>query len=461
MTRNQIILGAYYPGVNHDTVWSDPASGSHIDFASFAHWARTAERGKLDLLFLAEGLRLRDRGGKIFDQDVVGRPDTFTVLASLAAITSHIGLAGTINSTYNEPYELARKFATLDLLSGGRAAWNVVTSSDADTGENFRRGGFLAHHQRYSRAGETLEAVRRLWDSWGSDAIVADKDSARFLRDGDVGAFAFSGEQFDVAGRFTTPRSPQGHPVILQAGESPSGRDFAAAHSDAIFSRYQKFDEAKAFYDDVKSRVAKAGRNPEEVKILPSAAVVLGDTLAEARERHAEIHHRQVDPQTAIVLAEMVWNRDLSSVDPDGPVPDLEPTPDAPKWIRGRAPLTQDPRATAAAWRELGRERDLSLREVVKHVFDRAVFVGTPESVADEIDRYVRDGATDGFIVGSHVSPSGLDEFVDRVVPRLVDRGVFRSEYTGSTLRDNLGLAPPSRFGEPGHRFGHDSSVAS
>ncbi|MBW0105640.1 NtaA/DmoA family FMN-dependent monooxygenase [Pseudonocardia sp. KRD291] len=458
MTRKQIILGAYFPGVNHDTVWSDPASGSHIDFASFAHWARTAERGKLDLLFLAEGLRLRDRGGEIFDQDVVGRPDTFTVLASLAAVTSHIGLAGTINSTYNEPYELARKFATLDLLSGGRAAWNVVTSSDADTGENFRRGGFLGHHQRYSRAGETLEVVRRLWDSWGSDAIVADKESAQFLRDGDVGEFAFSGEQFDVSGRFTTPRSPQGHPVILQAGESPAGRDFAAAHSDAIFSRYQRFDEAKTFYDDVKARVAKAGRNPDEVKILPSAAVVLGDTLAEARERHAEIHHRQVDPWTAIVLAEMVWNRDLSHLDPDGPVPDLDPTPDAPKWIRGRAPLTQDAHATAAAWRELGREQNLSLREVVKHVFDRAVFVGTPETVADEIDRYVRDGATDGFIVGSHVSPSGLDEFVDEVVPRLVDRGVFRSEYTGATLRDNLGLAPPSRFGE---RRPIDSSVAS
>ena len=147
----QIILGAYFPGVNHDTVWSDPASGSHIDFESYAHWAETAERGKLDLLFLAEGLRLRTRGGQVFDQDVVGRPDTFTVLSSLAAITEHIGLAGTINSTFNEPYELARKFATLDLLSGGRAAWNVVTSFDADTGENFRRGGFLHRSQRYER----------------------------------------------------------------------------------------------------------------------------------------------------------------------------------------------------------------------------------------------------------------------------------------------------------------------
>jgi FMN-dependent oxidoreductase (nitrilotriacetate monooxygenase family) len=459
MSRKQIVLGAYFPGVNHDTVWSDPASGSHIDFASFEHWARTAERGKLDLLFLAEGLRLRSRGDAIFDQDVVGRPDTFTVLASLAAVTSHVGLAGTINSTFNEPYELARKFATLDVLSGGRAAWNVVTSSDADTGENFRRGGYLGHHQRYERAGETLAAVRALWDSWGSDAIVADPAAGRFLRDGHVGDFAVHGNQFDIAGRFTVPRSPQGHPVILQAGESPAGRDFAAAGADAIFSRYQKFDEARAFYDDVKARVAKAGRDPDEVRILPSAAVVLGDTEAEARERHAVIHDRQVDPKTAIVLAEMIWNRDLSSYDPDDPVPDIEPTPEAPKWIRGRAPLTQDAHATAKAWREIGEAGNLSLREVAKQVFDRAVFVGTPTHVADEIDRYVQADACDGFILGSHVSPSGLDEVVDRVVPILAERGVFRSEYDDGTLRENLGLAPPSRFGEP-VRPGHQGSSA-
>ena len=447
--RKQIVLGAYFPGVNHDTVWSDPASGSHIAWESFEHWARTAERGKLDLLFLAEGLRLRTRGGEVFDQDVVGRPDTFTVLAALAAVTGHIGLAGTINSTFNEPYELARKFATLDILSGGRAAWNVVTSSDAPTGENFRRGAYLGHHQRYERAGETLAAVRALWDSWGSDAVVADPASGTFLRDGHVGDFAVAGNQFDIAGRFTTPHSPQGHPVVLQAGESPAGRDFAAASADAIFSRYQKFDEARAFYDDVKARVRKAGRDPDEVRILPSAGVVLGDTDAEARERHEHIHDRQVDPWTSIVLAEMVWNRDLSGYDPDGPLPDVEPTPEAPTWIEGRAPLTQDAHATVAAWRELAQAHGYSLRETVKHVFDRAVFVGTPEHVADEIDRYVQNDASDGFILGSHVSPSGLDEVVEEVVPILQERGVFRTGYTpGATLRENLGLADPSRFGE-------------
>jgi len=438
----QIILGAYFPGVNHDTVWSDPASGSHIDFDSFVHWARTAERGTLDLLFLAEGLRLRDRGGEIFDQDVVGRPDTFTVLASLAAATSRIGLAGTINTTFNEPYELARQFATLDHLSGGRAAWNVVTSSDADTGENFRRGGYLDHSQRYERAGETLAAVRALWDSWDADAVLADKTSGRFLREAGAGDFAFEGSQFDIAGRFTTPRSPQGHPVILQAGESPAGRDFAAASADAIFSRYRTFYQARDFYQDVKARVVKAGRDPGEVKILPSASVVLGDTPAEARERHAHIQDRQFDPYTVIVLAEMVWNRDLSGVDPEGPVPDVAPTPEAPKWIRGRAPLTQDAHTTVRQWRELAELDNLNLRQVVTKVFDRAVFVGTPAQVAGEIDHFVQQDACDGFILGSHVSPSGLDEVVDRVVPLLRDRGSFRREYTGTTLREHLGLRP-------------------
>ena len=235
------------------------------------------------------------------------------------------------------------------------------------------------------------------------------------------------------------------------AGESPAGRDFAASRSDAIFSRYQKFDEARAFYDDVKARVAKFGRDPDEVKILPSASVVLGATEADARDRHRDIRSRQVDPFTAIVLTEMVWNRDLSQVDPDGPVPDVDPTPEAPKWIRGRAPLTQDGHATAAAWRDLGRRHAWSLREVVTHVFDRAVFVGTPDRVAAEIDRYVQEGAVDGFILGSHVSPSGLDEVVDRVVPLLRERGALRTEYTGSTLRENLGLAPAHLLGEP-HR---------
>lgn len=216
--RKQVILGAYLGGVNHHTAWWDPQAGSQIEFDSFEHTARTAERGKFDFFFLAEGLALRERAGQIFDQDIIGRPDTFTVLASLAAVTEHLGLAGTINATFNEPYELARQFATLDQLSGGRAAWNVVTSFDAFTGQNFRRGGYLDRAQRYERAEETVALVRQLWDSWRSDDIVADKASGRFLARPDAGEFAFHGSHFDVNGRFTVPRSPQGRRLFCRPG---------------------------------------------------------------------------------------------------------------------------------------------------------------------------------------------------------------------------------------------------
>src|SRR5246500_545946 len=215
MTK-QIHLAAHFPGVNNTTVWSDPAAGSHIEFDSFRRFAQTAERGKFDFMFLAEGLRLREQNGQIYDLDVVGRPDTFTVLAALAAVTEHLGLTGTINSTFNEPDEVARQFASLDPLSGGRAAWNVVTSWDAFTGENFRRGGFLPQTDRYARAEQFMRATWALFDSWRGDEIVADKESGVFINDPRAGAFDHHVPQFDITGQFTVPRSPQGRPVIFQ-----------------------------------------------------------------------------------------------------------------------------------------------------------------------------------------------------------------------------------------------------
>ena len=249
----QIHLAAHFPGVNNTTVWSDPRSGSHIEFSSFAHLARTAERAKFDFLFLAEGLRLREQNGVIYDLDVVGRPDTFTVLAALAAVTDRLGLAGTINSTFNEPYEVARQFASLDHLSGGRAAWNVVTSWDAFTGENFRRGGFLPQDDRYSRARAFLETAWELFDSWHGGEIIADKETGQFLADPTAGRVrADRIEHFDIRGQFNVPRSPQGRPVIFQAGDSDDGREFAASSADAIFSRHGTLEDGQAFYQDVK-----------------------------------------------------------------------------------------------------------------------------------------------------------------------------------------------------------------
>jgi FMN-dependent oxidoreductase (nitrilotriacetate monooxygenase family) len=440
----QIHLAAHFPGVNNTTVWSDPAAGSHIEFSSFARFAQTAERGKFDFLFLAEGLRLREQNGRIYDLDVVGRPDTFTVLAALAAVTDRLGLTGTINSTFNEPYEVARQFASLDHLSGGRAAWNVVTSWDAFTGENFRRGGFLAEDQRYERAQTFLQTAQELFDSWSGDEIVADKDAGVFLSTPHAGAFAHKDAHFDIHGRFNVPRSPQGRPVIFQAGDSDQGRDFAARQADAIFSRHSTLVAGQAFYEDVKGRLSRYGRHRDELLMLPAATFVIGDTDDEAEELAHEIRLAQVSPQTAIKFLEQLWNRDLSDHDPDGPLPTVDPVVGENTISRGRASVRmfKDSIAIANEWRAKAEAENLSTRELIVEVTGRQSFVGSADTIATTINDLVQADASDGFILVPHITPGGLDPFVDHVVPLLQERGVFRTEYTGTTLRDHLGLGP-------------------
>ena len=444
--RKQIHLAAHFPGVNNTTVWSDPRSGSHIQFDSFRRFAQIAERAKFDFIFLAEGLRLREQNGKIYDLDVVGRPDTFGILTALAAVTDHIGLTGTINSTFNEPYDVAREFATLDHLSNGRAAWNVVTSWDAFTGENFRRGGYLAQDQRYERAQRFLRATGELFDSWTGDEVVADKATGEFLAHGHPGEFAVRDNHFDIAGNFNVPRSPQGRPVIFQAGDSDAGREFAAESADAIFTRHGTLEAGQAFYADIKGRLAKFGRRHEELLVLPAATFILGDTDAQAQEYAADVRRQQVSGQTAIKFAEQLWNRDLSAYDPDGPLPKVDPLVGENTIAKGRASvrMNADPIAVANQWRALAAEKGLSLRDVVVEKTARQNFIGTPETVAATIDDYVQADASDGFILVPHITPDGLAEFADKVVPLLQERGVFRTDYTGSTLRNHLGLATPS-----------------
>ncbi|RDI35006.1 NtaA/DmoA family FMN-dependent monooxygenase [Lentzea flaviverrucosa] len=422
MTK-QIHLAAHFPGVNNTTVWSDPQAGSHIEFESFVHLARTAERAKFDFFFLAEGLRLREQGGEIYDLDVVGRPDTFTVLAALAAVTDRLGLAGTINSTFNEPYEVARQFASLDHLSDGRAAWNVVTSWDAFTGENFRRGGFLAQEDRYTRAESFLRTAWKLFDTG-------------------VGPFEHADQHFDISGTFGVPRSPQGRPVILQAGDSEEGREFAAATADAIFSRHGTLEAGQEFYRDVKGRLAKYGRTHDQLVVLPAATFILGDTDADAQEKAAVVRRQQVSGATAIRFLEQVWNRDLSGYDPDGPLPDVEPLTGENTIAKGRASVRifKDPTQTVREWREKAAAKNLSIRDLVIDVSARQTFIGSADSVATQIDDLVQQDAADGFILVPHVTPGGLDEFADTVVPLLQERGVFRSDYSGPTLRDHLGV---------------------
>ncbi|MGW4628319.1 NtaA/DmoA family FMN-dependent monooxygenase [Streptomyces rubiginosohelvolus] len=420
-------LAAHFPGVNNTTVWADPRSRSQIDFSSFEQLARTAERGKFDFFFLAEGLRLREHNGRIHDLDVVGRPESLTVLNALAAVTERLGLAATVNATFNEPYELARRIATLDHLSGGRAAWNVVTSSDAFTGENFRRGGYLDRADRYTRAAEFVATARELWDSWTPDGVSR--------------PFAHEGPQFTISGEFTVPRSPQGHPVVIQAGDSSEGREFAASAADIIFTRHGTLEAGREFYADVKGRLAAYGREADSLKIMPGVTVVVGDNDAEAQEKAAEIRRQQVSPQNAILAAEQIWGTDLSAYDPDGPLPDIDPVPDS-GITRGRV-LHGDPFAVAARWRALAEAKGLSLRGTVIETTTRQSFIGSPGTVAAELTAFVDQRAADGFILVPHLTPGGLDDVVDRVVPLLQESGAFRSEYTGSTLRSHLGLPEP------------------
>lgn len=313
-----------------------------------------------------------------------------------------------------------------------------MTSSDAFTGENFRRGGFLKPDQRYERAAEILEVAKKLWDSWSDDAVLADRRSGVFVADSSIGWVAHLSDQFDVRGRFSVPRSPQGYPVLLQSGDSDAGREFGAATADAIFSRHGTLESGQAFFQDLKGRMPRHGRHPDDLKILPAATFVLGDTLADAEERADHVRRQQVGGQTAIAFLEQVWGRDLSAYDPDGPLPDIDPDPEGVSITRGRVRHEKDTVALGKQWRELAESRNLSIRELIIETTARQSFIGTPSQVAEQIDDYVQSDASDGFILVPHLTPGGLDDFVDKVIPELQNRGSYRTAYTGETLRDNL-----------------------
>jgi FMN-dependent oxidoreductase (nitrilotriacetate monooxygenase family) len=423
----QIHLAAHFPGVNNTTVWSDPDAGSHIDFSSFEHLARTAERAKFDFFFLAEGLRMREHAGRLHELDVAGRPDSLAILASLAAVTERIGLMATITTTYHEPYELARQLGTLDHLSDGRAGWNLVTSSDPFTGANFRRGGYLPYDKRYERGEQFVEAVQLLWDAWAQNGS----------------RFAYDGGQVRIAGEFPLPPLPQGRPAMIQAGDSDAGREFAAAHADGIFTRHGRLEDGVRFSADVKGRLARYGRTPHELVILPGTTFILGDTDADAHEIADEVRHAQVSGPHATMFLEQLWNRDLSAYDPDGPLPEIDPDLTAQARAEGSAQartLQREAIETAARWRARAEAGRLSIRELVIEMTGRQSFIGSPQTVAESIDAHVQAGACDGFILIPHITPGGLDRFADEVVPLLQERGVFRTDYEGPTLLDHLGV---------------------
>jgi alkanesulfonate monooxygenase SsuD/methylene tetrahydromethanopterin reductase-like flavin-dependent oxidoreductase (luciferase family) len=432
----QVHLGVFFTGVGPQLIWADPASAPHHEIETFVEVARLLERGLFDAFFLGEGLRLRENRGKVFDLDVSGRPDAITQLAALAAVTDRIGLVVTQNATYNYPADLARRLASLDYISGGRAGWNIVTTDNAWTGENFRHGGWLPHERRYERATQVVEAAKELWRAGpagigpGGTPVDVHTDLVSFRA------------------APTVPPSPQGRPVLFQAGDSDGGRELAAQHADVVFSRHREYDEAVAYANDLRARLARQGRQPDEVRILPGASVVVGDTREEAEEKARWVRSQQVNGPHAIAYLEQYWGTDLSAYDPDGPLPDIEPSPDELDPSRGTIAIERrtGKLQLIQGWRDLAAERGLSIRQLVLAVSGgHAAFTGTPGQIADTWAHYVRTRAADGFNITPHLLPSALADIVDKVVPELQDRGVYRTHYEGATLREHLALPPLRR----------------
>lgn len=419
-------LAGYLPFFTNAALWRNESHADPLDFTGYAEYVRRLEDAKFDFIFLAEGLRIREYNGEVVDVFLAGRPDNLTMMAALSAITTRIGLAITTTATFNEPYELARELATLDSFGRGRAAWNVVTSSDSFHAAQFRRGPFLPHPERYNRAAEFIDACQAMWSSRAN---------------GGDGRFSHHGRHIDVEGVFNAlPPAEAESPVLIQAGDSPQGRDLAAKYISAIFSPHDGDEESLAFAADMTRRLEANGRTRNDLKILPHGSVVVADTEAEAVEKDWEQRRQNVTGRVALFNASQVWGVDLTDRDPNDPLPDFGPDPDGPLEffhtfsVRNRFDLVDK-------WRKVSADGGgLSLLETAIAISPSAAFIGTPKSVAAEMTRRFEIGACDGYIMEPRLIPSGMDEFIDLVIPELRDLGSFREEYDGDTLRDHLEL---------------------
>jgi FMN-dependent oxidoreductase (nitrilotriacetate monooxygenase family) len=410
---------------------SDPRA--FFDVGHYVRVARIAERGKLDAIFLADTPAVTDR----IDYRPFLSMEPTIVLATVAASTSHIGLIATASTTYNEPYNIARRFATLDHTSGGRVGWNAVTTADAAASRNFGFPHVLEHKARYDRAKEFAEVVHALWDSWEDDAFVGDKATARFVDTSKVHPIAHRGTYYSVAGPLNVPRSPQGRPVTVQAGGSNDGRDLAAAQAEVVFTLAQTIEEGAAYARDLRARTVAYGRSGESIVILPGLATVIGSTEAEAKRRQDELWEL-VRTEYSLARLASTLQIDPAALELDKPLPDPLPLPANANHTMFQGTVN------------LARRGNLTVRQLLRALgggVGHRIIVGTPEYIADDIAAWFRAGAADGFNLMPDVLPTGLEVFVDTVVPILQRRGLFRKDYSGSTLRDHFGLArPPSRF---------------
>lgn len=431
----QLHLNAFLRNIGqHEAAWRLPETriSGITDIDHYIELARIAERGKLDAIFFADHPVLKDKTEfRPFDA-----LDPFTLVTALSGATGQIGLVATASTTYNDPYSLARRFATLDHVSKGRAGWNIVTTANADAAANFGYPNHPDPDHRYRRADEFLQVALRLWDSWEDDAIIGDKDTPRFVDPAKIHRIDHTGEHFSVTGPLEVPRSPQGHPVLFQAGSSEPGKEFATKYAEAIFTAQPTLEEGREFYTDVKNRIRRHGRNPDDVHILPGLSAVIGGTEAEAHALKGQLEALTVPDygleQLSRIVGFAVTRDDL---DRRLRFPENEET--NTHFIKSRYALIK--RMVTA--------ENLTVRELLLRLSGgrgHRVFAGTPEQVADTIEEWFSTGAADGFNLIPPALPSSLTAFVDHVVPELQRRNLFRHEYTGATLRHHLGLTRPA-----------------
>ncbi|MGG1312519.1 LLM class flavin-dependent oxidoreductase [Cohnella laeviribosi] len=434
MARKQLKLGAMIHGVGgHVSAWRHPEvpTDASVSFPFYRKQALKAEEGKFDLVFIADGLYINEKSIPHF----LNRFEPLTILSALAAVTSRIGLVGTLSTSYSLPFTVARQFGSLDHISGGRAGWNVVTSPLEGSALNYGDKPHPSHDERYQIAEEFLEVANGLWDSWEDDAFVRDKESGVFFDPAKMHRLNHKGKYFSVQGPLNIARSRQGRPVIFQAGSSESGKTLAAKKADAVFTGSETLEEAKAFYADVKQRAVSFGRSEDDIVILPGINPIIGRTEEEAERKYEEIANLVTIEKALDYLGRFFDHFDFSQFPLDEPFPDIGDV--------GKNSF----RSNTDKIKRIAKEQNLTLRQVaLRSATPRGEFIGTPEKVADLIQQWYEEKAADGFIVHSHL-PSGLHDFVDLVVPILQRRGIFRKEYEADTLRGNLGVPiPPNRY---------------
>lgn len=434
----QLKLGAFlYPTGHHIAAWRHPEAQADAgsNFAHYVGLAQAAEAAKFDLVFMADGVGTRGADIEALSrtaQRYVAQFEPITLLSALAAVTKNIGFIATASTSYNEPYHIARKFASLDHISGGRAGWNLVTSASDHEAHNFGRDEHYAHAERYERAEEFADVVRGLWDTWEEDAFPRDKQSGIFFDPEKQHVLNHKGKHFKVRGPLNISRSPQGHPVLVQAGSSEPGKELAARTAEVVFTAHQNIDDAKAFYADLKGRMVKYGRSRDELKVMPGIFPVVGRTEEEARKKFQEIQDL-IHPVVGLSLLNgMSGSVDLSQYPVDGPVPDL--------------PETNNSKSRQKLLLDLARRENLTIRQLYLRIAGARghwQIVGTATQIADQMEAWFREEAADGFNVMPPHLPAGLADFIEHVLPELRRRGLFRSEYEARTLRENLGLKIP------------------